>query len=349
MRLINPAKIYKNRWLQHILFWIGSSYVLLHLFAGSGRAEKIDYIYTLLFEGTLMAGVYINLFVLIPELLSKKKFFFYIITLITVIAGSAAINVLFFNKLVDYILPGYYFISYYTFADILKFVVVYVAVTSLLKLAKGWFALSETTKKIAELQKEKAEIELKALKAQVNPHFLFNSLNVLYSLVLKNSEESADAIIKLSDILRYVIYESGKDFVYLSEEVKLINDYLGLQQFRIDSNSKVTFRTDVKKKNLKIAPMLFLPLVENSFKHGIKADIEPTYVDIYLKADELEILFEIENNKGIPEQYEREKQEGIGLSNIRERLNLLYPSGHLLEIKESDTFFRIKLMIRNES
>ncbi len=346
---IKLEKVYKNKLLQHILFWLVSSYIMLHLFADSGQIEKIDYIYTALFQSTLITGVYVNLFLLIPKLLSRKKYFLYIVSLIIVIAASVEINILFFDKLVDHILPGYYFISYYEFADILKFVVVYIAITSLIKLAKSWFVLSETTKKLTELQKEKAEIELVALKAQVNPHFLFNSLNVLYSLVLKKSDESPDAIIKLSDILRYVIYESGKDFVYLSEEVKLINDYLGLQQFRIDTNSKVEFRTEVKENNLKIAPMLFLPLVENSFKHGIKADTEQTYVDIYLKADQHEILFEIENNKRISEASEKDKHTGIGLSNIKNRLNLLYPDKHLLEINESDSFFHIKLIIRNEN
>ena len=105
-----------------------------------------------------------------------------------------------FDKLVDHILPGYYFISYYEFTDILKFVVVYITVTSLIKLAKSWFELSDTNKRLEALQKEKIETELKALKGQINPHFLFNSLNVLYSLVLKKSDESPDAIIKLSDI-----------------------------------------------------------------------------------------------------------------------------------------------------
>jgi sensor histidine kinase YesM len=349
MKRIDPVQIYKNRLLQHLLFWIVSTYVLLHLFATSGKIEKIDFLYTFLFQITLIPGIYINLCWLIPVLLGRKKMIFFIGTLILVIAGTAFMNLFFFDALVDFILPGYYFISYYEFTDIAKFVTVYILVTSLIKLAKSWFVLSEADKQVARLQKEKTEIELKALKAQVNPHFLFNSLNVLYSLALKKSEESPDVIVKLSDILRYVIYESGKEFVALSDEVKLIQDYLDLQRYRIESKTKVTFITDIKEDHLTIAPMLFLPLVENSFKHGVRADIRPAYVDIILKADSQEIQFEIENNKGNSGSVDVEKPSGIGLSNIKNRLSLLYPSNHLLEINESDTFFRIKLIIRNEN
>ena len=339
MRQIRLDSTYKNRVLQHILFWLVSYYVLLQMFKNSDEIQKIDCIYTALFHVSIVAGVYINLLILIPKLLSAKKYILYIVSLLIVIAGSAEFNIVFFDKLVDYVLPGYYFISYYEFTDILKFVVVYVIATSLIKLAKSWFELSDTNKRLAALQKEKIETELNALKGQINPHFLFNSLNVLYSLVLKKSDESPDAIIKLSDILRYVIYGSDKDYVSLNEEVKLIDNYLGLQKYRIDADSKIDFKYDISDSNLKIAPMLLLPLVENSFKHGIKGDISQTYVDINIKADLHEIYFEIKNNIGLSEQMETDKQGGIGLSNIKTRLNLIYPNKHVLEIQETDSFF----------
>jgi sensor histidine kinase YesM len=346
---ISINKLLKNRVLQHTLFWLLSYYVLLQMFASSTGIQKIDCIYTALFHVSLIIGVYINLYILIPNFLSNKKYFQYIFLLLIVIAGSSELNIVFFDKLVDIILPGYYFISYYEFTDILKFVVVYIVVTSLVKLAKSWFKLSDANKKLSELQKEKIETELNALKGQINPHFLFNSLNVLYSLVLKQSPESPDAIIKLSDILRYVIYGSNKDYVNLNEEIKLINDYLGLQKFRIDKDSKVDFNYDIEDDNLKIAPMLLLPLVENSFKHGIKGDIFQTYVHITLKAGKREICFEIKNNKGFAEQKEPDKPSGIGLSNIKNRLSLIYPGMHIFEIKETDNFFQVTLIIRNEN
>lgn len=348
MMQISINKLFKNRVLQHALFWLLSYYVLLQMFSNSTEIQKIDFIYTALFHVNLIIGVYINLYLLIPKFLSNKKFFLYIFLLLIVIVGCAELNIVFFDKLIDIILPGYYFISYYEFTDILKFVVVYIAATSLVKLAKSWFKLSDANKRLAELQKENIETELNALKGQINPHFLFNSLNVLYSLVIKQSPESPDAIIKLSDILRYVIYGSNKDYVSLNEEIKLINDYLGLQKFRIDKDSKVDFNYDIEDDNLKIAPMLLLPLIENSFKHGIKGDICQTYVDITIKAGKREILFEIKNNKGFAEQQEADKPSGIGLSNIKNRLSLIYPGRHIFEIKETDSFFQVTLIIRNE-
>jgi sensor histidine kinase YesM len=345
MKPIRSDVLYKNRILQHVLFWMVSYYILLRFFAGSGQIQKIDYIYTALFHVNIIIGVYINLTILIPKLLGRKKFIRYAIFLLLVMVGSAELNIVFFDKLVDLILPGYYFISYYEFTDSLKFVVVYTGATSLLKLSKSWFELLKINKLYAELQKEKTEAELKALKGQINPHFLFNSLNVLYSLAIKKAGESAEVIIQLSDILRYVIYDSNKDFVNLTDEIKLIQNYLGIQKYRIDKESKIDFNVDVKDDDLKIAPMLFLPLVENSFKHGIKGDIIKTYVEIELTADRHEIHFEIKNNKGLSEDLITDKQGGVGLSNIRNRLNLIYPENHIFDITENDNFFQVKLII----
>jgi hypothetical protein len=348
MKPIKPKKNDQNRLLQHILFWSFSYYILLRFFSNSEKIQKIDYIYTALFHISIVVGVYLNLLILIPKLLNRRKFFFYFISLALVIAGTAEFNILFFDNWVDYVLPGYYFISYYEFNDILKFVTVYIVSTSLIKLAKSWFELSKTNQRLLELQKEKTEAELKALKSQINPHFLFNSLNVLYSLVLKKSEESPDAIIKLSDILRYVIYETKKEYVSLSEEIKLINDYLDLQKFRIDNDSTVDFKYVIENNNLKIAPMLLLPLVENSFKHGIKGDIDKTFVTIFLRGNSEETIFEIKNNKGKAEQIDMGKNDGIGLNNIADRLKLIYPNYHTFEINESTDLFEVKLTIRNE-
>lgn len=343
-----PIKIAKNRVVQHSLFWLLSFVITIQFFSNNG-IKKIDIIYTVIFHFTLVASVYLNLKWFFPYFFKKRKFAYYAILLMVSCILFSFANQFVFNNVVDYIFPGYYFISVYSFFDLLKFHTVYAIIALLLKVALEWFTQEDAKYKLTIIEKEKAEIELKVLRAQVNPHFLFNSLNVLYSLVLKKSDESPDAIIKLSDILRYVIYDSNKDYVTLKEEIKLISDYLSLQKFRIDSNSKVDFKFDVKDGNLKIAPMLILPLVENSFKHGIKGDIDQTYVEIYLKANQDEIRFEIENNKGISEQIEKDEHSGIGLSNIKNRLNLIYPNKHVFELKENDSFFQIKLIIRNEN
>jgi len=152
-----------------------------------------------------------------------------------------------------------------------KFFLVFLFLTTLLKLSKAWFFVSETKQKLTEVERQKIENELKALKSQVNPHFMFNNLNNIYSLSLKNSEKTPEAIVKLGDILRYVIYEAKNDKVRLEKEIKLIKDYIDLEKLRT-RYSEINFITEDIELEIEIAPLLFLPLIENGFKHGIRGD-----------------------------------------------------------------------------
>jgi sensor histidine kinase YesM len=337
-------KIIQNRILYHLSFWLIAFVVLIQLFKVSATVDKIDYIYTSIFQFTLMIAVYINLLFLIPKYLSSKKILSYILYLVVVMFSCSFFNVILFEKLIDYILPGYYFISYYSFLDILKYFCIFLLFTTLLKLSKEWFQLIESKNKLIEAEKEKVKIELKALRSQVNPHFLFNSLNVLYSLALKSSEKTPETILKLSDILRYVIYDSNKETVSIKSEVELINNYLSLQKHRVESSSNIRFEPNIQDE-VQIAPMLLLPLVENSFKHGVKGDILNTYVKINIFASKRAIKFEIENNKGKNDNPTDESDGGIGLTNIKKRLDLLYSGKHQFVIQEDDKKFNILLKI----
>lgn len=338
------ARLLRTRLVYHIAFWLIVYFILLSIFKVSASIKKIDYIYTAIFQFTLMIAVYINLLFLIPRFLSRKRFFIYILSVLVALSLGSFFNILLFDKLIDYILPEYYFISYYSFFDVFKFFFTLALSATLLKLSKEWFQLIESKQKLVETEKEKVEIELKALRAQVNPHCLFNSLNVLYSLALKNAKETPESIIKLSDILRYVIYDSNKEKVSIKSEVELINNYLSLQEHRIDKTSIISFEKDIQN-DIKIAPMLFLPLVENSFKHGVKGDVLNTFVYIKLKTVDKIVHFEIENNKSSSENTDQNKDGGIGLSNIKKRLRFLYPEKHDLLIKEDEQKFKVSLKI----
>jgi LytS/YehU family sensor histidine kinase len=196
------------------------------------------------------------------------------------------------------------------------------------------------------IEKEKATAELQALMSQVNPHFLFNSLTVLYGLSLKKSEDTSDAIVKLSDILRYVIYESAKGKVNLSSEIELINNYICLQRYRVTDQVKIEFDNQVLDPKIEIEPMLLLPLLENSFKHGVKGDIGRTFIEMKLLATPTEVQFRITNNKTTAPSAEQ-PWGGIGLKNIRERLRLVYPGKHTFTIHETDAIFSVDLVIQN--
>ena len=341
------SAILRNALLQHLAFWVLAYYVLLKIFAGSDILQPIDYIYTGIFLSSLFIPVAINLFLLIPQLLNNGRYIPYGILILSGLFVFSFFNQLLFDRLIDFILPGYYFISYYSYGDLLKFFTVFLVITTLLKLSKEWFELSKARQKITLLEKEKLDAELKALMNQVNPHFLFNSLNVLYSLAIKKMPETPDAIIRLSDILRYVIYESNKETVTLNSEIELLNNYVHLQQYRIDASAKIEFVKDVIDKETRIAPMLFLPLLENSFKHGIKGDTGDTFIRIMLSQQKSRVNFTIENNKGVSSEPTDKQTGGVGLENIRNRLHLIYPDNHTFDVTETDSTFKVELTINN--
>jgi LytS/YehU family sensor histidine kinase len=226
---------------------------------------------------------------------------------------------------------------------------VFLVITTLLHLSKEWFELNEARQRMILLEKEKIDAELRALSNQVNPHFLFNSLNVLYSLAMKKARETPEAIIKLSDILRYVIYESNRETVELNSEIKLINNFIDLQRFRTSPDADIVFTYEIENEKINVAPMLFLPLVENSFKHGIKGEVGKTFINIELLQRDDEIEFTIINNKGKSGEPEEKRAGGVGLKNIHGRLELIYPKNHTFEVEDGENSFTVKLKINKLS
>jgi len=338
------SRLIRNNFIQHLVFWALSYYILLNIFSLSSSIQKIDYIYTSIYLVSLALPVLLNLYLFIPFFLRKGKYIQYILSFLASLFLFAWINQLTFAHFIDVIFPGYFFISFYTYWDLLKFFLVFLGVTTMLQLSKEWFELNAERQRNLELEKERADAELKALTNQVNPHFLFNSLNVIYSLVLNKREESSEAILKLSDILRYVIYDASSPFVSLSKEVEMIRNYMVLQQYRINEESKITFSFEGEPDELKIAPMLLLPLVENGFKHGIKGDVKDTFLDIQLQVKDKGLRFIVTNNKGKDEESIRDAG-GIGLQNIQNRLGLIYKEDHSFQIDDKEDLFRVTLDI----
>jgi LytS/YehU family sensor histidine kinase len=195
-------------------------------------------------------------------------------------------------------------------------------------------------------EKEKVDSELQNLKAQINPHFLFNSLNVIYSLALKNDEATPEVILKLSDILRYVIYDSTQNKVTLNSEEALLKKYIELQKYRVEDTTPINFISKIEK-DVEIAPLIFLTLVENSFKHGIKSDTENVFINIRLHSNAEGVYFEIENNKTKTNQNSNQPN-GVGLENIKKRLMLQYPDKHKLTVFDSEDTFKVCLEIEHE-
>jgi len=193
-------------------------------------------------------------------------------------------------------------------------------------------------------EEEKYKAELSFLKAQINPHFLFNTLNGIYVLAIKKSETTAPAIMKLSSIMRYVMSESHESFVSLDKELKYISDYIDLQKMRLSSNITVDFKIDAPNRNHKIAPLVLIPFIENAFKHGISTE-EKCVVKIHIKIvlETLELLVE---NKKYKHVLKEEEKSGIGIDNTQKRLDVLYPSKYELDITDNETSHIVKLKLQ---
>jgi len=201
-------------------------------------------------------------------------------------------------------------------------------------------------KLVKQLQNERTDAELMHLKSQVNPHFLFNTLNNLYGLALEKSDQTPGLILKLSDMLRYTIYQGKKDQVPLKDEINYLNDFIELQQIRYHKPVNITFAHEMVDDDLAISPLLLLILVENAYKHGVEKLTDEAFILIKFEAKDHNMIFEIENNFDESEQNSR---TGIGLQNLKQRLKLIYPDSHQLDITAKNGVYSVRLEVQLKS
>lgn len=194
-----------------------------------------------------------------------------------------------------------------------------------------------------ELTREKQKSEIALLKSQVNPHFLMNTLNNLYSLVYQGSKQANEAVLKLSEIMRYMLYETDAPLVPLESEIKYLKSFIELQLLRFRSDEFEGIRIEGDPSGRMIAPMLLIPFVENAFKHGLKR-MPGKAISITLTIEEKRIIFEVHNLKA-PGSAHKNEDSGIGLANVRKRLELQYPGKHLLETDEGTDYFKVRLIL----
>ncbi len=195
----------------------------------------------------------------------------------------------------------------------------------------------------AEKEKLQKEMELNYLKEQVNPHFLFNSLNSIYSLSRQKSPETPEVVMQLSELMRYQLESSKKDSVLLKEELEFLENYLLLEEKRLSKRCKVEFLIEGELMGLRISPMLLIPFVENALKHGAQSTNEESTIDISASIKHNTLHFSVVNSK--PSTVAASERKGLGLENVRRRLNLLYPNAHELEIEDKEKEYRVNLTI----
>lgn len=332
-------------WLLSVLFW------LIVFFYYENRVHfDVEILGKALITNLGFAvGVYGNLLILIPKFLKAKNYVFYIFWLVVLLTfSSVLIQFLIIYPLKNVLSFGERFYAFDTNLHSAYFFVtlIYVAITSFLKFVKDWFTLQDVNYKLATIEKQKLEAELKTLKGQLNPHFLFNSLNNIYSLALIESNKVPELILKLSDLMRHIIYESKEKYISLSKEIEFVNNFIELQKIRISNTECIKYTIKGSIPSARIAPLLFEPFIDNAFKHGLPGT-ESDFISIefdFTRRDKLH--FSIRNNYEENEMWTK-KNSGIGLQNVAQRLQLIYKKSEYLFHKEKENgIFSISLQLK---
>ncbi len=291
---------------------------------------------------------YLNYFYLVPKFLLQKKTLQYVILVIILIFISIFIvNLLHVDPPIDkfpnqFPKPNRRGFFHFEYIFPMLFNLAIVVIGTSIRIYEEW---NKNERKRHEIEAQKKTTELNFLKNQLNPHFLFNSLNSIYSLTNKKSNDAPEAVITLSELMRYMLYKTDNDFVLLKDELEYIQNYLKLQRLRIVNNENVTLNIHGNVTSQKIRPLLLISFIENAFKHGTD----------FMGNTEVKIVISIADNKleftcvNLKENNKKAKKDsGIGFPNTKERLDLLYPNKHSLEIKEDDNRYFVTLILNLE-
>jgi sensor histidine kinase YesM len=332
-----------RRPVYHGLFWA----VLFGLILWADYEKGLDMgfaigneLVSLLFYGFL---VYFNLLYLIPNYLARHAFLYFGLVL-AVCAIATPIEVLVFY-LKFYRQPEYRMGLVDTQIQIFVGNVFVTLLSTVLRVVMDWWRYQNEKQMLLT---QTMQSELRFLKSQINPHFLFNTLNNLYALTLKKSDKAPEIVLKLSEIMRYMLYECNERRVYLSKEIHYIYNYLDLERLRQPKEADIRFVVEGHISEQMVAPLLFVPFLENSFKHGLNHQVQGGgFVRLRLSASGDDLEFFIENSKveRLPRQ-DHPRSGGIGLANVRQRLEILYPDNHQLDIVDEPHRYTVTLRLK---
>jgi len=332
-------RIWKYK-LDHVLFW--SATVFFHAFTRLGLIQKAgagQFLLEIVVRNILLAAViYVNLFVLIPRFAQQKRYASYALLLAFGLAVYAMVknihDVYLYGNVIGVVEGRYFFHN--TFYN-LSIALFYVAFSVALYLSKEWYVQREVLRKI---QIEKLNTELDYLKAQINPHFLFNSINTIYFQIDRQNTTARETLLTFSEMLRYQLYECNGEEIAVEKEVNYLRNYAGLQRARKDENYEIAFTCQDEVSNFTLVPLLLIPFVENAFKHVSHSG--KNEIRISLARTENVFRMQIFNTK----EERPTEAGGIGLKNVRRRLELLYPGRHELAIRETADTFEVELQLK---
>lgn len=349
---MNFSKIINSSFIAvHFLFWIGVWFFYVYFFSyNSTDANFVTWFSTFLLPVTMITTYFVVYYLIPKYLLLKKYALFALYSMYTIIMSTWLIlmtifaSLLFLSNLqIDEMPP---MSRNYVFVLILVYLIV--LLVSFVNLLNHNFQTESKNKelqnKILGTQLQLKDQELQFLKKQIHPHFLFNTLNTIYGFALKQSKNTPDIILRLSNLLDYILYQVSKPKVSLKEEIMHLQEYIALERIRFQDTLKITFSSEKFDDEKQIPPMLLIPFVENAFKHGNLID-GFLQVNILIEVDNDSLRFLIKNT--VKQDQSNETKTGIGLENIKKRLDLIYPNNYKLQINLLEDWYIVELYIEN--
>lgn len=330
-----------HRIIRHILYWIG----LTMFFGVAWGTYDHDYHRSFSIQAFGLPArlilVYITLYVLIPRFFVTKKFLTFSITyfVLLLLVGIGIQRPIIYFYVEPMYFPTWHSAGYFTITELVN-TLLDINNAAVFPVGFSFFKFYfQSQQQALTLEKNNLQAELDQLRNQIQPHFLFNTLNNLYSLIIKKSETAETAVIKLSQLMRYMLYEANKPQVPLSKEIDYLQNYITLEKLRFEENIDISLHIE-SDKEYQLAPFLLIPLVENAFKHGSAG--KNSWIVINLIVREGKLLLHVENS--LPNTIKK-SLGGIGLINVKKRLVLLYPSSHSIQIQHNDLSYEVVLKI----
>jgi two-component system, LytTR family, sensor kinase len=329
----------RHRYLLFSLAYIGALIVEKPIWMGGSVASCLSYMFTILIHFSLFLSlIQTNGLLLIPFLLEKKRFGLYVTGLIGLILLYSVVIVHYNGFIHGVLLHDQPIGTSDGFWDNFVYALCCTVIAAMLYVTQKW---SEQHEQVRNIEINQLQTELKYLRSQINPHFLFNGLNTIYGNIEMSNRQARDITVQFSDLLRYNLYEADVDMIELEKEVKYLKNYVALQKARSNDNMHVNLKINFQNGNVKIAPLIFMAFVENAFKYVSRGDHGINSIDIELNEEEGRIKFSCKNS------YDEEEHipGGIGLNNAARRLELLYKDHYRLDIKKEHNIYQVELTL----
>ena len=342
------------RVLSHLFFWLIVVVFYYLLFSRNSESREVSLILSAGLMPVAVGVTYFFNYVLVPKYLWRKRYArFFLFSFYTLLVSTWLSFLIVFFALIYAITQKAYIdpsVIHPEWQVITLHFVVFFAIA--VKQLKRSFYIQQEKNQLEKNQLttelKLKEAELKLLKAQVHPHFLFNTLNNLYGLTIEKSDDAPKLVLQLSEILDYILYRCEEKLVSLDEELANLKNYIEIEKIRY--SGKLNLSTDFPEEtdNLKIAPLILLPFVENAFKHGVSHFPGVAFVNIKTSIVETTLIFKIENSKNPAINKDAEHSKGVGLKNVRKRLDLIYPEKYMLKIDKTEETFSVNLTLQLE-